>query len=235
MGRLAGHLQRDSSIGLLCPTTNFCGNEARVEPDYDATSPACRAYAARRAPRSTAAASSTSASPRCTASPRAATVLDDVGPLDEAYGDRHVRGRRLRGAHARQRLPRRVRRGRLRPPRRAGRLPQALAGGRTTRCGRRTRPTSRRSSASSGSKHDAARGRRGGGIEGGSRSRVASGVPVLDPTPPRRRSAAAKRANSTPTSQRRARAGPWRRTSPSQLFLEVSSRCNLRCKKCGFA
>src|SRR5262249_19043243 len=48
MGRLAGPLSRDASIGLLCPTTNFCGNEARVEPDYTDVAD-LPAYAARRA------------------------------------------------------------------------------------------------------------------------------------------------------------------------------------------
>ena len=50
MGRLAGHLRRDASIGLLCPTTNFCGNEARVEPDY-AEIAGLPSFAARRAAR----------------------------------------------------------------------------------------------------------------------------------------------------------------------------------------
>ena len=83
----------------------------------------------------------------CVATRRA--VLDDVGPLDEAYGDRHVRGRRLRRPHAREgyrvacaedAYVHHVGQGAFRK----------LSPRPTTRSGRRTRPTSRRSSASSG-------------------------------------------------------------------------------------
>ncbi|HTR02431.1 MAG TPA: glycosyltransferase [Thermoanaerobaculia bacterium] len=84
MGRLAGHLQRDASIGLLCPTTNFCGNEARVEPDY-ADLADLPAYAARRAREHRGRVFDIGvAAMYCVAARRA--VLDDVGPLDEAYG-----------------------------------------------------------------------------------------------------------------------------------------------------
>src|SRR5262249_39832802 len=48
LGRLVSHLQRDPSIGLLCPTTNFCGNEAKIEPEYQDIS-GLPAFAARRA------------------------------------------------------------------------------------------------------------------------------------------------------------------------------------------
>ncbi len=84
MGMLARHLRRDPSIGLLCPTTNFCGNEARVEPDYADIS-GLPAYAARRADRHRGRVFDIGvAAMYCVAARRA--VLDDVGPLDEAYG-----------------------------------------------------------------------------------------------------------------------------------------------------
>jgi GT2 family glycosyltransferase len=84
MGLLARHLQRDPSIGLLCPTTNFCGNEARVEPDY-AEIAGLPAYAASRAEAHRGRVFDIGvAAMYCVAARRA--VLDDVGPLDEAYG-----------------------------------------------------------------------------------------------------------------------------------------------------
>jgi GT2 family glycosyltransferase len=84
MGRLAGHLRRDASIGLVCPTTNFCGNEARVEPDYTDVA-GLPAYAARRAREHRGRVFDIGvAAMYCVAARRA--VLDEVGPLDEAYG-----------------------------------------------------------------------------------------------------------------------------------------------------
>ena len=84
MGQLAGHLARDASIGLLCPTTNFCGNEARVEPDY-ASMADLPAFAARRARAHRGRVFDIGvAAMYCVAARR--QVLDEVGPLDEAYG-----------------------------------------------------------------------------------------------------------------------------------------------------
>jgi GT2 family glycosyltransferase len=84
LGRLVRHLVRDSSIGLLCPTTNFCGNEARVEPDYG-TIAGLPAYSSRRASEHRGRVFDIGvAAMYCVASRRA--VLDEVGPLDEAYG-----------------------------------------------------------------------------------------------------------------------------------------------------
>jgi GT2 family glycosyltransferase len=84
LGLLAGHLQRDPSIGLLCPTTNFCGNEARVEPEYEQIS-GLPDFAARRAAKHRGRVFDIGvAAMYCVASRRA--VLEDVGPLDEAYG-----------------------------------------------------------------------------------------------------------------------------------------------------
>ena len=84
LGRLVRHLERDPSIGLLCPTTNFCGNEARVEPDYTGIS-GLPAYAARRAAEHRGRVFDIGvAAMYCVAARR--SVLDDVGPLDEAYG-----------------------------------------------------------------------------------------------------------------------------------------------------
>lgn len=91
MGRLVAHLARDRSIGLLCPTTNFCGNEARVEPDYDSgasgavPNAALAAFAARRAREHRGRIFDIGvAAMYCVAMRRA--VADQVGPLDEAYG-----------------------------------------------------------------------------------------------------------------------------------------------------
>ena len=84
MGRLVGHLRRDASIGLLCPTTNFCGNEARVEPDY-AEIAGLPPFAARRAREFRGRVFDIGvAAMYCVAARR--QVLDEVGPLDEAYG-----------------------------------------------------------------------------------------------------------------------------------------------------
>jgi GT2 family glycosyltransferase/glycosyltransferase involved in cell wall biosynthesis len=84
MGGLVRHLERDPSIGLLCPTTNFCGNEARVEPDYQDIR-GLPAYAARRASEHRGNVFDIGvAAMYCVAARRA--VLDEVGPLDEAYG-----------------------------------------------------------------------------------------------------------------------------------------------------
>jgi GT2 family glycosyltransferase/glycosyltransferase involved in cell wall biosynthesis len=84
LGRLAAHLERDRSIGLLCPTTNFCGNEARVEPDYTDLA-GLPAYAARRAREHRGRLFDIGvAAMYCVAMRR--TVLQQVGPLDEAYG-----------------------------------------------------------------------------------------------------------------------------------------------------
>ncbi len=84
VGRLVGHLRRDATIGLLCPTTNFCGNEARVEPDY-AEVAGLPSFAARRARDFRGRVFDIGvAAMYCVAARRA--VLDEVGPLDEAYG-----------------------------------------------------------------------------------------------------------------------------------------------------
>jgi GT2 family glycosyltransferase len=84
MGRLVEHLRRDASIGLLCPTTNFCGNEARVEPDYadlaDLPASAARRFREHRGRVFDIGV----AAMYCVAARR--TVLDEVGSLDEAYG-----------------------------------------------------------------------------------------------------------------------------------------------------
>ncbi len=84
LGRLVAHLERDPTIGLLCPTTNFCGNEALVEPDYREIS-GLSAYAARRAGDFRGRVFDIPvAAMYCVAARR--DVLERVGPLDEAYG-----------------------------------------------------------------------------------------------------------------------------------------------------
>ncbi len=86
IGRLAAHLERDRSIGLLCPTTNFCGNEARVEPDYSSADlSGLPAFAARRARDYRGRVFDIGvAAMYCVAMRRG--VAERVGPLDEAYG-----------------------------------------------------------------------------------------------------------------------------------------------------
>ncbi len=84
MGRLVGHLRRDASIGLVCPTTNFCGNEALVEPDYLEIA-GLASYAARRASEHRGRIFEVGvAAMYCVAARKG--VLDEIGPLDEAYG-----------------------------------------------------------------------------------------------------------------------------------------------------
>jgi len=83
--RLVDHLLRDPKIGLLCPTTNFCGNEARVEPDYGNDFSKIPDYAARREAEHRGRVFDIGvAAMYCVAARR--EVLDAVGPLDEAYG-----------------------------------------------------------------------------------------------------------------------------------------------------
>jgi GT2 family glycosyltransferase len=84
IGRLVSHLQRDPSIGLLCPTTNFCGNEARIEPDYQEIS-GLPAFAARRARDFEGQIFDIPVAAMYCVAARA-SVLREVGPLDEAFG-----------------------------------------------------------------------------------------------------------------------------------------------------
>jgi GT2 family glycosyltransferase len=84
IGRLVAHLRRDEAIGLLCPTTNFCGNEAKIDAGYadlrglpGFAARRARAYAGRTLDLETAAM-------YCVAMRRG--VVDAVGPLDEGYG-----------------------------------------------------------------------------------------------------------------------------------------------------
>ena len=84
LGRLVYYLEADPTIGLLCPTTNFCGNEALVEPWYK-TLKELPAYAAWRARAYRGKTFDLSvAAMYCVAARR--EVLERVGPLDEAYG-----------------------------------------------------------------------------------------------------------------------------------------------------
>ena len=84
LSRLAAHLQRDAELGMVCPTTNFCGNEAKVDPDYSDIS-GLPAYAARRAAENAGVVFDIPmAAMYCVAFRR--KVLEKVGPLDEAFG-----------------------------------------------------------------------------------------------------------------------------------------------------
>lgn len=84
IGRLVQALQRDRQIGLLCATTNFCGNEARVEPGYEdlADLPAFAAGRARR--HAGRVLDLPVAALYCAAARR--EVVEEVGLLDEAFG-----------------------------------------------------------------------------------------------------------------------------------------------------
>ncbi len=84
LGRLVAHLRRDPDLGLICPTTNFCGNEAKVDPDYTSLS-GLPAYAARRAAANAGVVFDIPiAAMYCVALRR--EVYKKVGPLDEAFG-----------------------------------------------------------------------------------------------------------------------------------------------------
>jgi GT2 family glycosyltransferase/glycosyltransferase involved in cell wall biosynthesis len=84
LGRLVRPLQEDPQIGLLCATTNFCGNEARVEAGYDDLS-GLPGFAAQRAREHSGRLFDLPvAALYCVAARRA--VLEAIGPLDEAFG-----------------------------------------------------------------------------------------------------------------------------------------------------
>jgi len=84
LGRLVHHLESDGTIGLLCPTTNFCGNEALVEPGYE-TLDGLIPYAAWRARAHRGETVELGvAAMYCVAARR--EVLEAVGPLDEEFG-----------------------------------------------------------------------------------------------------------------------------------------------------
>ncbi|HKV08491.1 MAG TPA: glycosyltransferase [Thermoanaerobaculia bacterium] len=84
IGRLVRTLENDRRIGIVCATTNFCGNEARVEPDYEDLADMPR-YAARRAREHAGrlldlqVAAMYCVAARC-------EVVREIGPLDEAFG-----------------------------------------------------------------------------------------------------------------------------------------------------
>ncbi len=84
IGRLVRHLRRDPRLGILCPTTNFCGNEAKVDAGYAQMSE-MPAFAARRADQFRGRVFDIAvAAMYCVALRR--KVLEEIGPLDETYG-----------------------------------------------------------------------------------------------------------------------------------------------------
>lgn len=84
IGRLVRALENNRRIGIVCATTNFCGNEARVEPDYEDLADMPR-YAARRAREHAGRLLDLQvAAMYCVAARR--EVVHEIGPLDEAFG-----------------------------------------------------------------------------------------------------------------------------------------------------
>jgi GT2 family glycosyltransferase/glycosyltransferase involved in cell wall biosynthesis/SAM-dependent methyltransferase len=84
IGRLVRTLEKDRRIGIVCATTNFCGNEARVEPDYEDLADMPR-YAASRARKFAGRLLDLQvAAMYCVAARR--EVVREIGPLDEAFG-----------------------------------------------------------------------------------------------------------------------------------------------------
>lgn len=83
-GRLVRPLLRDRRLGIVCATTNFCGNEARVEPGYEDLAGLPR-FAAGRARRHAGRLLDLEvAAMYCVALRR--EVVEEVGLLDETFG-----------------------------------------------------------------------------------------------------------------------------------------------------
>ncbi len=84
LGRLVRKLRSDPSIGLLCPTTNFCGNEALVEADYEGLADLPAAASRRAAAFAGQELELSVAAMYCVALRR--EVFERVGLLDEEFG-----------------------------------------------------------------------------------------------------------------------------------------------------
>ncbi|HSN86057.1 MAG TPA: glycosyltransferase family 2 protein, partial [Thermoanaerobaculia bacterium] len=84
IGRLVRTLERDRRIGIVCATTNFCGNEARVEPDYEDLADMPRFAAKRAREHAGRLLDLHVAAMYCVAARR--EVMREIGPLDEAFG-----------------------------------------------------------------------------------------------------------------------------------------------------
>lgn len=84
IGRLVRPLLRDRRLGLVCATTNFCGNEARVEPDYEDLADLPAFAAARAAGNAGRLLDLEVAAMYCVAARR--EVVAEIGFLDEAFG-----------------------------------------------------------------------------------------------------------------------------------------------------
>jgi GT2 family glycosyltransferase len=84
IGRLVRPLLRDREVGIVCATTNFCGNEARVEPDYEDLDGMPRFAAARARQYAGRLLDLPVAAMYCAAARR--EVVEEVGPLDESFG-----------------------------------------------------------------------------------------------------------------------------------------------------
>jgi GT2 family glycosyltransferase/glycosyltransferase involved in cell wall biosynthesis len=84
VGRLVRPLLRDRELGIVCATTNFCGNEARVDPGYEDLDGLPR-FAAARARRFAGRVMDLHvAAMYCVALRR--EVVEEIGLLDEAFG-----------------------------------------------------------------------------------------------------------------------------------------------------
>jgi len=84
IGRLVRPLLADRAIGIACATTNFCGNQARVEPDYQDLSRMPRFAAARARRHAGRLLDLPVAAMYCAAVRR--EVIAEMGGLDESFG-----------------------------------------------------------------------------------------------------------------------------------------------------
>jgi GT2 family glycosyltransferase/glycosyltransferase involved in cell wall biosynthesis/SAM-dependent methyltransferase len=84
IGGLLRHLEIDKSIGLICPVTNFAGNEAKINVDYSVASEMER-FAMRLARERRGTSLDVAVAPLYCAVIRAGLFLE-LGGLDEGYG-----------------------------------------------------------------------------------------------------------------------------------------------------
>ena len=83
IGRLLGHLRRDPQIGLICPVTNFAGNEALIDAAY-LSAGEMQAFASEIARRNAGRVLEIEVAPLFCAALRK-TLWNELGGLDERY------------------------------------------------------------------------------------------------------------------------------------------------------